>query len=153
MIDLEIKNNKTFDSFVSKVEINFDNISGCWDWKAFKNPDGYGMFKVNGIMRLAHRVAYQNFVRSGDHKVVMHICDNPKCVNPTHLIAGTQKDNMKDRLFKGRYVSPTKDRKECINGHPYTNESVRIDKIGKYKVKACRICTRIANKRRQDKRY
>lgn len=40
--------------------------------------------------------------------VVMHICDNPLCVNPEHLRAGTQSENIKDCVAKGRHKSHQK---------------------------------------------
>lgn len=35
-------------------------------------------------------------------EVVRHTCDNPRCINPDHLIAGTQKDNVRDMFSRGR---------------------------------------------------
>jgi hypothetical protein len=59
---------------------------------------------VNSKNILAHRFSFQNhhnrLIQEG--LCILHICDNPKCVNPTHLIEGTHQDNNTDRANKGR---------------------------------------------------
>ena len=80
----------------------------CWVWQGSTNGF-YGIiqhpeprFNVG-----AHRVSYM--IHHGEIKPglsVLHKCDNPKCVNPSHLFAGTQKQNMVDMVSKGRGVQP-----------------------------------------------
>lgn len=50
---------------------------------------------------LAWELANRQSVPAG--KVVMHACDNPRCINPDHLSIGTQGDNVRDSICKGRY--------------------------------------------------
>ena len=74
----------------------------CWIWTATKSA-GYGTIGINGKTHLVHRVAYRNMVEPIPNGLfVLHKCDNPLCVNPDHLFLGTHKDNMKDRVSKGR---------------------------------------------------
>ena len=77
--------------------------SGCWLWLGGTTPKGYGMLRVDGVMRRAHRVSYAayNDEPIGDLHV-LHKCDNPTCVNPDHLFLGTNQDNVDDRVRKGR---------------------------------------------------
>ena len=84
-----------------------DPKTGCWLWMGAKTRGGYGhiRYKVNGqwSMRRAHRVAYELYkgeLETG--KVIMHKCDNPKCVNPDHLKQGTHHENSMDMVNKGR---------------------------------------------------
>lgn len=76
----------------------------CWIWTAAtKVPGGYGRIRFNGVMVLAHRVAYE--LANGsipDGKNVLHSCDVPPCCNPAHLWIGTPLDNARDRDMKGR---------------------------------------------------
>lgn len=75
----------------------------CWLWKAGCFTNGYGQFRVGDKKMRAHRVSY--FLKNGEIPkglIVRHTCDNPKCVNPNHLIAGTHKENSKDRDIRGR---------------------------------------------------
>jgi len=79
-------------------------MSGCWLWeKGLDNYRLYGWTWYNNKNIRAHRAAFLAF--NGDIPsglMVLHKCDNPKCVNPQHLFLGTNNDNMKDMAFKGR---------------------------------------------------
>lgn len=87
--------------FCAKYFINPANH--CWEWTAVLNEWGYGQFKYERKMQLAHRVSY--VLHKGeipDGLLVCHECDNPKCVNPDHLFLGTSSDNARDRNKKNR---------------------------------------------------
>lgn len=79
---------------------------GCWLWMGGRDQDGYGIFKgeVGGVMFVrAHR--FSHAFHTGDllHGMhILHSCDNPSCVNPDHLSSGTNADNMRDKIAKGR---------------------------------------------------
>jgi hypothetical protein len=77
--------------------------SGCWEWQGDIASVGYGRVSIKGVRYWAHRVAWEiaNGIAAGS-AVIMHSCDNPKCVNPSHLSAGTQSENLKDMWNKGR---------------------------------------------------
>ena len=89
-----------FARFWSRVEVG--HIKKCWPWKGWKNPFGYGSFKVDGESMTAHRAAYQFIHGPPDRPVIRHKCDNPPCCNPTHLVAGTHIDNVIDRVVRDR---------------------------------------------------
>jgi len=69
----------------------------CWNWTGVKGSKGYGNFKLDGDMRLAHRVAY---VLAGnelpDSVLLDHACSNRACVRADHLRPVTNKENMEN---------------------------------------------------------
>lgn len=92
--------------FFSKIDTP-DGERGCWLWNGAVGSDGYGRIRRKGTTHSAHRYAY--FLFKGEVPeglCVLHACDEPRCVNPTHLFVGTKKDNSRDMLAKGRHTTP-----------------------------------------------
>lgn len=101
--------------------IKAEHSGYCWEWKASKNIGGYGVYKIGRKMIIASRVAYQIVHgKIGENIHVLHKCDNPGCVNPDHLFAGTHQDNMDDMVKKGK-------RKSAIATSRYRGVSFRKD--------------------------
>lgn len=76
----------------------------CWDWQGWREPNGYGRFGQRKPHRLMYEATHGPIPQGDD---VCHRCDNPPCVNPAHLFAGSRQDNMDDMVAKGRAsVSP-----------------------------------------------
>lgn len=94
---MEVNMNVNIDEFWAKV----DKTGDCWIWTKARTPKGYGAYKDN---QAAHRIAWQlannRSIPPGMH--VLHSCDNPPCVNPAHLRLGTQLDNSRDMVERGR---------------------------------------------------
>jgi hypothetical protein len=77
----------------------------CWLWKGTIYSSGYGVAKIGRTRMLAHRLSYE-LLRGpiDDGLFVCHTCDNPSCVNPSHLFLGTLQDNVDDMMVKERNV-------------------------------------------------
>ena len=88
-----------WDRFWSKVAQDGD----CKVWISARNEKGYGQFSLNGKNRVVHRLVYKLYYGPIPKGLsVCHQCDNPSCVEISHLFLGTPKDNMQDCVRKGR---------------------------------------------------
>jgi hypothetical protein len=88
--------------FWAKVDTTA-GLDGCWPWTSTRIPSGYGQLSHNGTYRSATHVSLElagRPLRPG--QIACHACDNPPCVNPLHLWAGSYGDNEADKLAKRR---------------------------------------------------
>jgi hypothetical protein len=85
------------------------SAASCWEWTGARIPQGYGSLGTRERSQIgAHRISWS--IHNGPippGMFVLHRCDNPPCVNPAHLFLGTQLDNMRDKLQKGRQGDST----------------------------------------------
>jgi len=115
-------------------------LGPCWIWTGSKTKKGYGKFRVGDKNQYAHRISFQihHGAIDGDgsyHGICScHACDNPPCVRPEHLFAGTHQVNIEDRNSKGRTsggnehgntVSPEKRARGDTHGSRTHPEAVR----------------------------
>src|SRR5215471_19014796 len=120
--------------------------NGCLEWSGAKSsPGGYGIVWWEGKNYYIHRIVYCTL-----HDLpfdfpfeVMHKCDNPPCANPIHLTHGTQGDNKRDSMKKGRYrANAGRNYREghfrC--GHPFTTDNIYNTK-GRV---VCKTCTKVS---------
>jgi len=115
--------------------------SGCWEWLASKDKGGYGRYHVGNFLT-AHRFSYWAFI--GDIPTgmfVLHQCDNRGCVNPDHLLIGTQKDNAQDMINKGRGFNQKKT--HCKYGHKFTKENTQRRNDSRNNSRVCAECHRV----------
>lgn len=136
-----------------------DPETGCWEWAGSRGSQGYGRVIAHDHgwrQERAHRASYE--VHRGPipaGMVVRHRCDNPPCVNPEHLILGSQGDNMQDMVERERTVHA---RAECKRGHDLTAPDAYVshtqpDRHGEnYTVHRCRTCYEATRQRSRERR-
>lgn len=128
---------------ISAVERFLSHVApqenGCWHWTDPLCWDGYAQF-WNGTRRvMAHRFSYELFVGQVPHGLVLdHLCRTRHCVNPDHLEAVTQRENV--RRSPSALAAMYARRTHCNNGHEFTPENTiaRSDRPGR----VCRTCRR-----------
>jgi hypothetical protein len=80
-------------------------LGDCLIFAGARNPAGYGHLGYHGRMLYAHRVVIEHHLGPSP-LIAMHSCDNPSCCNIEHLRYGTQRDNIRDAMSKGRHFTP-----------------------------------------------
>jgi DNA-binding transcriptional regulator YiaG len=114
------KSHTLLERFWQNVDVKSD--SECWEWNATKTAAGYGVLYWNNENTYAHRLSIEisgRTIPDGFH--ACHKCDNPSCVNPKHLFAGTAADNMKDKMSKNRQVYGEKHYNSKLSNHDIIN--------------------------------
>ncbi len=137
-------NEVVLDRLWSKVEFTTD----CWNYLGGKGSGGYGRFWLNKKIVLPHRLAYEQYKgKIPEGLVIDHLCKNPSCVNPSHLEAVTQKENLiRSDNFIGRKMLQT----HCIYGrHPLSGKNLYRRKNN---MRSCRKCDVRRSREYQERR-
>ncbi len=112
-------------------------MSDCIDWEGRISSAGYAM--EGRTSRVSRRVLAEKLGRALlPGEVARHTCDRPVCVNPEHLIPGTQSDNVNDAVARGRkFVLREGD--SCAQGHELTEDNIirRADYPGRIRCREC----------------
>lgn len=104
-----------------------DGQDACWNWKGAIRQGGYGYFSWFGKNYAAHRLSYQ--LTKGDipkGMFICHKCNNPRCVNPSHLYIGDAKDNARDFVNSNKRIFSQEEKgliKELFN-RGYTKSQI-----------------------------
>jgi|ERR1035437_9407136 hypothetical protein len=111
--------------------------NGCWIWQKALSF-GYGIFCYNYKRERAHRYSYRYFKGNiPKNKVIDHLCNNPSCVNPKHLEAVYQRENV---LRGVGLCSINHLKKKCKRGHLFNKENTYkyiYDGLPRRKCKSC----------------
>lgn len=131
------------ESFWRRVEIRGEH--DCWPWLGGRGSTGkgYGRVCIARKSRPATQVAWElaNEKPFPAGLVACHACDNSICVNPAHIWPGTQSDNIRDCVAKGRHAS--RPQPFCQRGHAMEGDNLEPTKNGF----RCRTCSRVKNLR------
>ncbi len=93
---------------------------------------------VNNHRELTHRLAWEaTYGPVPEGLLVLHLCDTPPCIEPTHLYLGTYSSNLRDMVEAGDHHMAR--RTHCGRGHPYSEENTYLVGQGK---RVCRRCRR-----------
>jgi hypothetical protein len=131
--------------FWGHVDVRSDGE--CWLWQSTIDKRGYGAFQIrSGKNVRAHRFAFEiaTMAPIPEGMLALHSCDTPACVNPSHLRAGTQSENLRDCIARGRH--PNSLRTHCRRGHLYDHANTHYVSPG---WRRCRTCDRILTRMRR----
>lgn len=92
------------------VPAHCPELGPCWNWTGANMRKGYGSFSVNDVTNYAHRWIYEHETGRKLADCLLHKCDNPLCIRPSHMFEGSRADNAHDMDRKGRRVTCPGDR-------------------------------------------
>ena len=127
----------------------------CWIWTGYRDRKGYGRFRFMGKAKPAQRVSYIiEHGGIGSYLHACHHCDNPPCCRPSHLFAGSPKENVSDSIEKGRFKRAEKrlPNKFCKHGHPMKGENLMVTVSARGIRRRCLACRRVADAKRGRRR-
>jgi len=122
-------------------------LGPCWVWTGTVGGNGYGYVNAaDRSKKLAHRVAYERtYGAIPDGTVIDHLCRNRRCVNPHHLEAVSNEENLRRGLgYRLRNGMDT----ACVNGHRYTPENTYRNPNKPEEIR-CRTCARDRDRTRR----
>jgi len=135
---------------MNDLQVYFSNrinkTDSCWLWTGTLFKQGYARVTFKGKRLKGHRVSYELYkgpIPEGLQINHTH-SGNKHCVNPEHLYAGTQTDNMRDIVKHG--TNPQANKTHCPKGHEYNNINCRVNKDGG---RTCRICDRLRKRKKE----
>lgn len=133
------------DKFMSRYEVD---RNGCWIWTGTRNHAGYGFFPIKHRYFMAHRLSHEMHIGPiADGLVVMHLCDVPACINPSHLRADTPRANSQDMAQKARWRNQWINANRCKRGHEFTEVNTAWQKGSTGPTRLCRTCSSEAKRR------
>lgn len=141
-----------FDRFIKFVEIS--EKTTCWRWLGGKTIWGYGTFSLrSGKLIGAHQFSYLTFYGQIEPGLVIdHLCRNPSCVNPSHLEAVTQAENMRRGLLPTTYGQQHRIKTHCPKGHAYEGRNLILGRSRATPNRRCRECLRVGDVQRRRKK-
>lgn len=80
-----------------------EKTNNCWNWIGALSH-GYGRIKIEKKCYLTHRLSYCMHYKDPGDLIVMHLCNNKRCVNPEHLLASTYSDNIRHAFESGQRI-------------------------------------------------
>lgn len=125
--------------------------SGCWLYTGYIMPLGYVQVSYHSQRTWAHHLSYRaNKGPIPEGMRILHSCDVRHCLNPAHLRIGTQQENIRECVAKGRQASRRKT--HCPHGHSYAEHGRHYlsDKCIQQATawRSCRVCQRIRLRRK-----
>ena len=130
-----------------KIHIDEWSPDACWGWVGALAGKGLRPYAYNPRSKrcdYVSRIMIQNDLTK-EKPYALHKCNNGNCVRPSHLYAGTQKDNVADMVRAGNLVNTLtnklKAQTQCKRGHVYNQENTYQKKSGG---RQCRVCKREA---------